>query len=191
MSAFTFDFDLEDDLDESFEAIQHPDRPSRSPNWTVPHTHLVHRSSPPPAAAQLSTHPEALSYLPLALLTSGHTLVRRDLFDVHFQLLAQRRDEQVALTDSHRSMIDVGLRVGLRDGGAYAPTLGSPLRLWYLRSSSRSQAFCSRDVRSTIIDSPRMTLTFAPYGASPTDADADSNDSNDRPARTSGNERSR
>ena len=102
MSAFTFDFDLEDDLDESFDAI--PPKPTQNvppidavqaPDGTeqiaeeVPLSSLV-RTHPiqivphdrclvPRAAAQLSALPEALSYSPLALLASGPTMVRRDL----------------------------------------------------------------------------------------------------------------
>ncbi|KAF8260313.1 hypothetical protein EI94DRAFT_1780502 [Lactarius quietus] len=71
-----------------------------------------------PAAAlslsgtQLSALPEALSYSPLALPTSNRTLVRRDLFDAHFQLLAQGRDEQAALVDAPADLVP-----GVYEGG--------------------------------------------------------------------------
>jgi protein-histidine N-methyltransferase len=130
MSAFTFDFDLEDDLDESFDAI--PPKPSVPPINTVPapegteqpaeeiplsdlvrtHAFVVHRCLPPRASAQLSALPEALSYSPLALPASGPTLVRRDLFDARFQLLAQGRDEQAALVDAPADLVP-----GVYEGG--------------------------------------------------------------------------
>ena len=134
MSAFTFDFDLEDDLDESFDAI--PPKPTQNvppidavqaPDGTeqiaeeIPLSELV-RTHPiqiahdrcllPRPAAQLSALPEALSYSPLALSTSGPTLVRRDLFDARFQLLAQGRDEQAALVDAPADLVP-----GVYEGG--------------------------------------------------------------------------
>jgi hypothetical protein len=131
-SAFTFNFDLEDDRDESFDAIptQKPTavnntdnaalalkqscqrRRSHSPSWSVPHPYFVHRSSPRPAAGQLSALPEALSYSPLALPASSPTLVRRDLFDARFQLLAEGRDEQAALVDAPADLVP-----GVYEGG--------------------------------------------------------------------------
>ena len=63
-------------------------------------------------AAQLSALPEALSYSPLALPASGPTLVRRDLFDARFQLLAQGRDEQAALVDAPADLVP-----GVYEGG--------------------------------------------------------------------------
>ncbi len=61
---------------------------------------------------QLSALPEALSYSPLALPASGPTLVRRDLFDARFQLLAQGRDEQAALVDAPADLVP-----GVYEGG--------------------------------------------------------------------------
>jgi protein-histidine N-methyltransferase len=53
------------------------------------------------SAPQLSALPEAFSYSPITLPTpttttggGGHTLARRDLFDVRFQLSLSERDEQ-------------------------------------------------------------------------------------------------
>jgi hypothetical protein len=102
-SRVTFDFDLEDGLDESFDAIPPMDQnrvclPSMAapegteqPSEEILLSELVctprrpsHRCSPPPATAQLSAFPDALSYSPLALLASGPTLVRCDLFGVRF-----------------------------------------------------------------------------------------------------------
>ncbi|KAH9989228.1 hypothetical protein BJV77DRAFT_1018453 [Russula vinacea] len=111
MSAFTFDFDLEDDLDESFDAIPPQELASVSsldktlvsegaPGGAMPAEEitlsvLVSDNSQffgslvailCGSAAQLSALPEAFS--------SGHTLARRDLFDVRFQLSLSERDEQ-------------------------------------------------------------------------------------------------
>jgi protein-histidine N-methyltransferase len=123
MSAFTFDFDLEDDLDESFDAIplkksaaappstdetlapEGAPISSEIPAEEIQLSALVRPYPPPPpyfrcslirSAAQLSALPEALSYSPLTLPgPNGRTLARRDLFDVRFQLLAQgERDER-------------------------------------------------------------------------------------------------
>jgi hypothetical protein len=86
-------------------------RRSRSPNWSV--ALVIHRIDPyHRAAAQLSALPEALSYSPLALPASGPTLVRRDLFDARFQLLAQGRDEQAALVDAPADLVP-----GVYEGG--------------------------------------------------------------------------
>ncbi|KAH9019083.1 hypothetical protein EDB85DRAFT_1873371, partial [Lactarius pseudohatsudake] len=60
----------------------------------------------------LSALPEALSYSPLALPANGTTLVRRDLFDARFQLLAQGRDEQAALVDAPADLVP-----GVYEGG--------------------------------------------------------------------------
>ncbi|KAH9023926.1 hypothetical protein EDB84DRAFT_1564570 [Lactarius hengduanensis] len=126
MSAFTFDFDLEDDLDESFDVIP-PQNPTAAsapnglseaelPAEEIPLSELVR--SPYPhidsilTAAQLSALPEALSYSPLALSANGTTLVRRDLFDARFQLLAQGRDEQAALVDAPADLVP-----GVYEGG--------------------------------------------------------------------------
>lgn len=87
-------------------------RRSLSSSWSVPHPHFVHRSSPRPAAGQLSALPEALSYSPLTLPTSDPTLVRRDLFDARFQLLAEGRDEQAALVDAPADLVP-----GVYEGG--------------------------------------------------------------------------
>ncbi|KAI9462846.1 hypothetical protein BJY52DRAFT_1255579 [Lactarius psammicola] len=91
MSAFAFDFDLEDDLDESFDAIS----PQKSTAADVP-----------PDADNVVLAQESVSgaelpaeEIPLSELVRP-TLVRRDLFDARFQLLAQGRDEQAALIDA-------------------------------------------------------------------------------------------
>jgi protein-histidine N-methyltransferase len=128
MSAFTFDFDLEDDLDESFDAIPPQELASVSsldktlvsegaPGGAMPAEEitlsvLVSDNSQSflsslvailcYSAAQLSALPEAFSYSPITLPaptgtsanSSGHTLARRDLFDVRFQLSLSERDEQ-------------------------------------------------------------------------------------------------
>jgi hypothetical protein len=78
-------------------------RRSHSPSWSVPHPYFkfVHRSSPRPAAGQLS-----------ALPASGPTLVRRDLFDARFQSLEEGRDEQAALVDAPADLVP-----GVYEGG--------------------------------------------------------------------------
>lgn len=135
MSCFTFDFDLEDDLDESFNVIT-PQKPPASPS--IDKT-LVSDGAPEGAipaeeiplstlvrdaifillisaltynqsyrhlglAAQLSALPGAFSYSPITLPApaggsgtsgpAGHTLARRDLFDVRFQLSLSPEPEQ-------------------------------------------------------------------------------------------------
>ncbi|KAH9179042.1 hypothetical protein EDB89DRAFT_2063142 [Lactarius sanguifluus] len=120
MSAFTFDFDLEDDLDESFDVIppQNPTAASVHPIGadSVPEGLPVSEAELPaeeiPLSELLSALPEALSYSPLALPANGTTLVRRDLFDARFQLLAQGRDEQAALVDAPADLVP-----GVYEGG--------------------------------------------------------------------------
>ncbi|KAI9444081.1 hypothetical protein H4582DRAFT_1919155 [Lactarius indigo] len=116
MSAFTFDFDLEDDLDESFNVIP-PQKTTEINPIDVDNTpEGVSEAELPaeeiPLSELLSTLPEALSYSPLTLPTSGPTLVRRDLFDARFQLLAQGRDEQAALVDAPADLVP-----GVYEGG--------------------------------------------------------------------------
>ncbi|KAH9005628.1 hypothetical protein EDB86DRAFT_3177905 [Lactarius hatsudake] len=110
MSAFTFDFDLEDDLDESFDVI-----PPQNPTAASVPEGLSDAELPAeeiPLSELLSALPEALSYSPLALPANGTTLVRRDLFDARFQLLAQGRDAQAALVDAPADLVP-----GVYEGG--------------------------------------------------------------------------
>ena len=158
MSAFTFDFDLEDDLDNSFDAIL-PQEPS-----AVPSTNKTLVSDDGPgglipaeeitlsslvrddsftlslvlfflilsgSAAQFSALPEAFSYSPVTLPApaggaSGHTLVRRDLFDVRFQLslphahaqgpgpLSERDEQTVAFVDAPADLVPGTYEGGLK-----------------------------------------------------------------------------
>jgi len=152
MSAFTFDFDLEDDLDESFDAIP-PHEPAAVPS-TIDKT-LVPEGAPGgviPAeeitlsalvrvkfcsplllqilsgsAAQLSALPEAFSYSPITLpaptgatSAGGHTLARRDLFDVRFQLsLSPAQGERNEQTRTAAAFVDApaDLVPGMYEGG--------------------------------------------------------------------------
>ncbi|KAH9059503.1 hypothetical protein EDB87DRAFT_1621235 [Lactarius vividus] len=116
MSAFTFDFNLEDDLDESFDVIP-PQNPTAHPidaDSSIPEG-LSEAELPAeeiPLSELLSALPEALSYSPFVLPANGTTLVRRDLFDARFQLLAQGRDEQAALVDTPADLVP-----GVYEGG--------------------------------------------------------------------------
>jgi hypothetical protein len=137
MSPFTFDFDVEDDLDESFDVT--PPKPSippidavppqvaqinyhtrsRSQNWSVPHPfphtrYTPHRRSPPQAAAQLPRSPKRCHtrrsrHLRVA---GAPALVRRDLFDARFQLLAHEHDEQAAQVGAPADLVP-----GMYEGG--------------------------------------------------------------------------
>ena len=156
MSAFTFDFDLEDDLDNSFDAIQ-PQEPSAVPSTdktlvfddgsggsilaeeitlsSLVRDNLLSLSLVPfcsilsGSAAQFSALPEAFSYSPVTLPapaggTSGHTLVRRDLFDVRFQLslphaqgagsLNERDEQTVAFVDAPADLVPGTYEGGLK-----------------------------------------------------------------------------
>ncbi|KAI9454492.1 hypothetical protein F5148DRAFT_985074 [Russula earlei] len=127
MSAFTFtfDFDFEDDLDESFDAVplqQTATGPSagsdkRSTSKGEPVRELSAEEIP--LSSLISTLPEALSYSPVTLpAPSGHKLVRRDLFDARFQLLAQgddRRDERTAaFVDAPADLVPGAYEGGLK-----------------------------------------------------------------------------
>ena len=82
-------------------------------------------------AAQLSALPEAFSYSPITLPASastgstistsrgGHTLARRDLFDVRFQLSLSERDEQNQAAVASAAFVDAPADVvpGTYEGG--------------------------------------------------------------------------
>ncbi|KAF8500441.1 hypothetical protein F5888DRAFT_1610248 [Russula emetica] len=129
MSSFTFDFDLEDDLDESFDVIT-PQTPATASSID---TTLVSESAPGggipaeeiPLSTLLSALPEAFSYSPITLPASagsstsspGHTLVRRDLFDVRFQLSLshEQPDEQTtAFVDAPADLVPGTYEGGLK-----------------------------------------------------------------------------
>lgn len=155
MSSFTFNFDLEDDLDESFDVITPQNPPAASsidktlvsdsepggaiPAEEIPLSTLVrdnifkrrslpHDQSYLGSAAQLSALPEALSYSPVTLPepASGggssisrprRTLVRRDLFDVRFQLSLshEQPDEQItAFVDAPADLVPGTYEGGLK-----------------------------------------------------------------------------
>ncbi|KAI0039750.1 hypothetical protein FA95DRAFT_990366 [Auriscalpium vulgare] len=87
--SFTFDFDLDDDLDEAFDAIPAAARP---PLRTSQATSTPAASTELPLSDLLDTLPEVISYSPLTIPVSRRahiTLARRDLFDARYQLIAQ------------------------------------------------------------------------------------------------------
>ncbi len=70
---------------------------------------------------QLSTLPEAFSYSPITLPAPtgtsrlGHTLARRDLFDVRFQLsLSETHDQTVAFVDAPADLVPGTYEGGLK-----------------------------------------------------------------------------
>ena len=156
MSAFTFDFDLEDDLDNSFDAII-PQKPSAvlstdktlvsddGSGGSIPAEEITLSSLVRDkffffivrpllsilsgSAAQFSALPEAFSYSPITLPapaggTSGRTLVRRDLFDVRFQLslphaqgpgpLSERDEQTAAFVDAPADLVPGTYEGGLK-----------------------------------------------------------------------------
>ncbi|KAI0253384.1 hypothetical protein BJV78DRAFT_1302094 [Lactifluus subvellereus] len=133
MSAFTFDFDLEDDLDESFDAISLQDSAAVPPRpadraLVVPEGVTSEKELPAeeiPISALLSALPEALSYSPLALPgdgprgCAGHTLARRDLFDARFQLLLARDQAEQNDVQTATAFVDApaDLVPGVYEGG--------------------------------------------------------------------------
>ncbi|THH20478.1 hypothetical protein EW146_g893 [Bondarzewia mesenterica] len=109
MSKFTFDFELADDLDETFDIIpsgpvtqfsSQAEATSAGPHEAdLPFSEIPLSELPVPAcSSQLDALPENVSYSPLNIPPSSGctpvTLARRDLFDARFQVIAQDVGEE-------------------------------------------------------------------------------------------------
>lgn len=132
MSCFTFDFDLEDDLDESFDFDAITRKRASSIDKTLGSESAPGGAAIPaeevPLSTLLSALPEAFSYSPITLPAPaaggsntnsgpGHTLTRRDLFDVRFQLSLshdQPDDQTTAFVDAPADLVPGTYEGGLK-----------------------------------------------------------------------------
>ncbi|KAI0318802.1 hypothetical protein OF83DRAFT_1170792 [Amylostereum chailletii] len=91
MTSFTFNFDLEDDLDESFDEFS--SSPAIAPATTDGQETPQEPFAELPLSELLDALPDDISYSHIAIPRSGGkpplNLVRRDLFDARFQVIAR------------------------------------------------------------------------------------------------------